>query len=91
MTGNGLSRGANIRYHRVFPVAGELMTELLVPDMTCAHCQASIEKAVAGLDPKAKVNVDLSTHRVSIDSAVASDRLLQAIRDAGFEPSLSDA
>ncbi len=67
------------------------MTELIVSDMTCAHCQASIEKAIAGVDPQAGVSVDLATHRVSVNSEVPAERLLQAVREAGFEPSLSGA
>ena len=37
------------------------MTRLSIPDMTCGHCKATVEKTVTGLDPAAKVAVDLAT------------------------------
>ncbi len=64
------------------------MTEMTVPDMTCQHCKASIEKAIAGVDPQAQVTVDLAGHLVTITSGSGDEALLQAVRDAGFEPAL---
>lgn len=37
------------------------MTKLNVPGMSCGHCKAAVEKAVAGVDPGAHVDVDLGT------------------------------
>ena len=63
------------------------MTSFLVPDMTCGHCTASIAKAVNAADPSARVQIDLATHRVAIESAtVDAATLSRAIADAGFTP-----
>ncbi|MGC1261520.1 MAG: heavy-metal-associated domain-containing protein, partial [Jannaschia helgolandensis] len=32
---------------------------LNVENMTCGHCRASVEKAIASVDPAASVTVDL--------------------------------
>jgi copper chaperone len=65
------------------------MIEFQVIDMTCGHCAATITRAVAGIEPAAKVDIDLSTHRVRITAADEADqgqRFEAAIRDAGYTP-----
>ena len=43
--------------------------ELTLPDMTCGHCVKTVTATAQRLDPAALVKADLSTHRVTIDSA----------------------
>ena len=62
------------------------MIELTVNDMTCGGCVASISRVVKGMDPGAKVDADVSTKRVKIDSVVDTDALVAAIANAGFHP-----
>ena len=63
------------------------MTSFEVKDMTCGHCVSTITKAVTAVDPGAKVQTDLATHRVTIDSTQAAPATLSdAIRDAGYTP-----
>lgn len=62
-----------------------------VPDMTCGHCASTITKAVAAVDPAARVQVDLTRHRVEIepgraDAAAYRQALSAAITEAGFTP-----
>ena len=58
-----------------------------VNDMTCGHCVSTITKAVKAEDANAKVQVDLSTHRVSIEPGSASTaELRDAIAEAGYTP-----
>jgi len=58
-----------------------------VQDMTCGHCARTITQAVQALDPAAKVQIDLATHRVAIEAAQADTAALgDAIREAGFTP-----
>ena len=60
-----------------------------IPDMTCGHCVGSVTQAVAGVDPAARVEIDLARHRVEIQPGRADAAALrQAIADAGFTPSL---
>lgn len=56
-----------------------------VPDMSCGHCTASIEKAVKAADPDAGVSCDLPNRQVRVDSTLPTDRVQAAIRDAGYE------
>jgi copper chaperone len=61
------------------------MTKLNVPEMSCGHCIAAIEKAVAGVDADARVTVDLENRTVSIESAIADAALIDALKAGGYE------
>jgi copper chaperone len=62
-------------------------TTFEVNDMTCGHCASTITQAVKALDAAAEVQVDLTTHRVRIESAGADAAVLaDAIAQAGYTP-----
>lgn len=56
-----------------------------VPDMSCGHCTAAIEKSVKSADPAATVSCDLSSRTVEITSSLSTDALNRAFRSAGYE------
>ena len=58
--------------------------ELTVEDMTCGHCVGRVTKSVQALDQDAKVEVDLPTKKVKIDSRADLDRIAAAIDAAGY-------
>ena len=60
-----------------------------VPEMSCSHCTASIEKSIKAKDPAAAVSTDLETRSVSVDSILPSADVLQAITDAGYDAELA--
>ncbi len=63
------------------------MTTFEVKDMTCGHCVSTITKAVTAVDSGAKVQIDLATHRVTIDQTEAdAAELSRAIEQAGYTP-----
>ena len=58
-----------------------------VPDVSCAHCQSSIEQSVGGLHGVEMVEVDLSDKRVKVTyDPTTSDRvaIVRAIEAAGY-------
>lgn len=58
-----------------------------VKDMTCGHCVSTITKAVRAVDKDAKVQIDLSTHRIHIEPTEANEEeLSDAIKEAGYTP-----
>ena len=63
------------------------MSSFNVPDMSCGHCTAAIEKAVKAIDPTATVSCDLGTKMVSVESIISDHAVSEAIRDAGYEVS----
>ena len=56
--------------------------ELTLPDMTCGHCVKTVTATAQRLDPAARVQTDLATHRVSIESS--------AVDQAAFEAALAE-
>lgn len=62
------------------------MIELNLPDMTCGHCASTVAKTVALVDPAAKVEVDLDSKRVKIQSAEDRQDFAEALTDAGYPP-----
>ena len=61
------------------------MTELKVPEMSCGHCKAAVEKAVASVDAGAEVKVDLENRTVSINSSADEATLIDALKSEGYE------
>jgi len=55
-----------------------------VSDMTCSHCVATVEKAVKSVDAAARVDIDLGTLAVRIESDEPAERFASAIEDAGY-------
>ena len=66
------------------PQGAHTMYELTVEDMSCGHCVGRVTKSVQALDKDAKVEVDLPTKKVKIDSTADLDRIAEAIVAAGY-------
>lgn len=60
------------------------MTKLNVPEMSCGHCKAAVENAVAGVDASASVDVDLENRTVSIQSTITDAALIAALKEGGY-------
>lgn len=60
------------------------MYELRVDGMTCSGCVNSVTKAVQKLDQNAKVDIDMISKIVTVDSATPLENIKSAIDDAGF-------
>ncbi len=56
-----------------------------VEGMSCQHCVRSIEQAIAQVAPSAKVAVDLTAKRVTVENGSDVESLRAAIREAGYE------
>lgn len=56
-----------------------------VQGMTCGHCVKAVTASIHELDPAAKVDVDLATGRVKVESNQPADAIAKAIVEAGYE------
>ncbi len=65
------------------------MTKLKVPEMSCGHCKAAVEKAVASVDAQAKVDVDLENRTVQVETSAANDALIAALKEEGYEATVA--
>lgn len=60
------------------------MIQLTVEGMSCGHCIASVTKAVQALDAGAKVDVELATQTVRVETKAEPEAVSHAVADAGF-------
>jgi len=58
--------------------------ELTLPAMTCGHCVKTVTTTAQRLDPAATVQADLATHRVTVQTSVARQALVQALAAEGY-------
>lgn len=64
--------------------------ELSIDGMTCASCVARVEKALKKVPGVQQANVNLATEQawVEADTTVSADKLIHAIRKAGYDAQL---
>lgn len=60
------------------------MFELTVERMSCGGCARSVTKSVQSVDGNAKVEVDLASKNVRIDSQASLEAVRSAIIEAGY-------
>lgn len=65
------------------------MYELQVEGMTCGGCVRSVTKSVQAVDAGARVDVDLASKKVRIESGASLDAVKAAIDDAGYDVTAS--
>ena len=60
------------------------MLKMNVPDMTCGHCAGMVTKAVQSVDAAARIDIDLKSQTVSIETSVDAAKVTQALDTAGY-------
>ena len=68
--------------------SSEMKKVLIVDGMMCAHCQAHVQKALAGVEGVTEAVVDLESKKATVTLAqdVADQALLDAVIEAGYTP-----
>jgi len=56
-----------------------------VQGMTCGHCVKAVTRAVQEKDAQATVEVDLPGQQVRVQSSLAAEQVLAAIREEGYQ------
>ena len=62
------------------------MLEFNVEGMNCGHCVSRVTKAVMHADPAARVEVDLATQKVHVETREDRATVAAALTDAGYPP-----
>lgn len=63
---------------------GEKMKQYIVTGMTCAACQARVEKAVGKLPGAKEVSVSLLTNSMGVEGDVSEADVIRAVEEAGY-------
>ena len=62
------------------------MIELIVSDMMCGGCAATVQRAVATVDGEGGAEIDVAGGWVRIATRKPAARFVSAIAEAGFTP-----
>jgi copper chaperone len=57
-----------------------------VPKMTCGGCASKVKKAIQQVDEHARIDFDLSSKMVKVETDAAAAALIKAMTDAGYQP-----
>lgn len=60
------------------------MTRFSVPDMSCGHCKAAVEAALAAVPGAGAVVVDFGARQVDVAGAAPVEAVLAALGKAGY-------
>ena len=60
------------------------MDKYVVTGMSCAACQARVEKAVSGLDGVSSCSVNLLTNSMSVEGSASNADIIKAVENAGY-------
>lgn len=66
------------------------MEKYLVTGMTCAACQARVEKAVSKVPGVSSCSVSLLTNSMGVEGSASAADVIKAVTDAGYGASLQD-
>ena len=55
-----------------------------IPDMSCGHCKATVEKTIHALDPAACIEFDMAARRISVESSTDEARVKTSLAEAGY-------
>ena len=66
------------------------MKHYIVTGMSCAACQARVEKAVAKVEGVTSVSVSLLTNSMGVEGSVSDEAVIKAVTDAGYGAKLKD-
>ncbi|TJZ89938.1 heavy-metal-associated domain-containing protein [Paracoccus gahaiensis] len=65
------------------------MTTFNIPNMSCGHCKATVEKTIHSVDPKAQIDFDMASRKITMDSGVEADNVQAALAAAGYSATLA--
>ena len=63
----------------------KIMQEFYVRDMMCPRCVAHVKEALS-VEGVKSVEVSLETKKVSVESSLSLDTLMNYVKKAGYEP-----
>jgi copper chaperone len=62
------------------------MIEMTIPAMSCGGCAKGIARVCAAVDPKAKVEADPRSKRLTVESVEPREKFAAALTAAGYPP-----
>ena len=60
------------------------MFQLKIEEMSCGHCASLVTKAVKSVDSSARIDIDLGTRQVRVESQCELGDITDALAEAGY-------
>ena len=60
------------------------MYELHVERMSCGGCANGVKRSVQAIDGNARIDVDLASKKVRVETSADMDKIMSAISGAGY-------
>ena len=57
-----------------------------IENMTCGGCGRSVTATINDLDANAKVNIDVASKLVEVETTLTEDQIVAALTEDGFPP-----
>ena len=67
------------------------MNQYIVTGMSCAACQARVEKAVSAVPGVCSVSVSLLTNSMGVEGDAAPEAVIRAVEKAGYGAGIKGA
>ena len=64
--------------------------QFILSGMTCASCVSSVEKAILSVAGVSSTSVNLAERTALVSGNASSDKIIQAVEDAGYQAELSE-
>jgi copper chaperone len=61
------------------------VSEFIVPDMTCGHCEKTISGALTKVSPDVRVKIDLS-QKLLVVTHLPDETVMHLLKDLGYTP-----
>ena len=58
--------------------------KLSIPDMSCGHCKAVVEKTIIDMDSEADVAIDLASRTAEVRTSLPEGAILNALAAEGY-------
>ena len=55
-----------------------------IDDMTCGSCVRHVNRAIAGIDPNAKIEADTVARRINVATTADADAVIRALAADGY-------
>jgi len=62
------------------------MLDFDIPNISCQHCARAVTEAVKAADPQARVEVDVTTKHVQVQTSVPREAVVARLAEAGYTP-----
>lgn len=79
------ARNINLFKSKPAQISQEMTRTYKITGMNCAHCKATVEKAIAGVEGVEDFNVSLSEGQASVKGNHLDEKIIEAVTLAGFD------